>query len=105
MINHPNRNKSKASAPAERAVLVTTSHRGVFFGYASDIDGESITLRAGRNCLYWSSDIKGFAGLASTGPSKSCRVGPAVDIQLRDITSVSLVTEVAVKAWESAPWK
>lgn len=104
MINHPNRSK-KASANGERAVLVTTSHRGVFFGYASDIEGEMIALRAGRNCLYWSADVKGFAGLAATGPSKSCRVGPAVDIQLRDITSVSLVSHEAVAAWESAPWK
>ena len=101
MTNHPNRNKAKA----ERAVLVTTSHRGVFFGYASEIDGATIDLRAARNCLYWSADVKGFAGLAATGPSKSCRVGPAVDIQLRDITSVALVTEEAVKAWEAAPWK
>jgi hypothetical protein len=101
MTNHPNRTKSKA----ERAVLVTTSHRGVFFGYASDIDGQSIQLRAGRNCLYWTAGVKGFAGLAATGPSKSCRVGPAVDIQLRDITSVSLVTDEAAKAWELAPWK
>jgi hypothetical protein len=101
MTNHPNRAKAKA----ERAVLVTTEHRGVFFGYATDIDGEQINLRAGRNCLYWSADVKGFAGLAATGPSKTCRVGPAVDIQLRDITSVSLVTAEAAKAWESAPWR
>jgi hypothetical protein len=99
MINHPNRSK------VERAVLVTTAHRGVFFGYTTKIDGPTIDLRAGRNCLYWSADVKGFAGLAATGPSKSCRVGPAVDIQLRDITSVSSVTDEAVKAWESAPWK
>ena len=100
MANHPNRSKEK-----ERAVLVTTSHRGVFFGYATDIEGDQIKLRAGRNCLYWTADVKGFAGLAASGPSKSCRVGPAVDIQLRDITSVSLVSDEAVKAWESAPWK
>ena len=101
MINHPNRSKRKA----EKAVLVTTTHRGVFFGYATNLDGETIDLRAGRNCLYWSADVKGFAGLAATGPSKSCRVGPAVDIQLRNITSISLVTDEAVKAWEAAPWK
>ena len=99
MTKHPNRGNK------ECAVLVTTSHRGVFFGYAKDIEGDIIKLRAGRNCLYWTSDVKGFAGLAATGPSNSCRVGPAVDIQLRDITSVSLVTDEAVTAWEAAPWK
>ena len=50
MVNHPNRGKK------ERAVLVTTSHRGVFFGYAIDTDGNTINLRAARNCLYWPQD-------------------------------------------------
>lgn len=101
MANHPNRNKANSE---ERAVVVTTQHRGVFFGYTADTDGSIIKLRAGRNCLYWSSDVKGFMGLAATGPSKSCKIGPAVDIDLRDITSVIACTEEATKAWELAPW-
>ena len=100
MANHPNRNK----ANGERAVVVTTQHRGVFFGYTFNTDGAIIKLRAGRNCLYWSSDVKGFMGLAATGPSKSCKVGPAVDIDLRDITSVIACTPEATQAWEQAPW-
>lgn len=100
MVNHPNRKK----ANAERAVVVTTQHRGVFFGYAEETDGAIIKLRAARNCLSWSSDVKGFMGLAATGPSKTCRVGPAVDISLRDITSVIECTPQAVQAWEGAPW-
>ena len=106
MINHPNRKKAVAAQdPAERAVLVTTSHRGVFFGYATDTDGETIKLRAARNCIYWPADNKGFMGLASMGPVKGARVGPAADIELRDITSVAEVTTAAVAAWEAAPWK
>lgn len=101
MVNHPNRTKQTE----ERAVLVTTTHRGVFFGYATDIDGATIELRAARNCLYWPSENKGFMGLANMGPIKGARVGPAADIQLRDITSVALCTTAAVAAWESAPWK
>ena len=31
-----------AAKKAERAVMVTTKHRGVFFGYATDTDGETI---------------------------------------------------------------
>ena len=73
MVNHPNRNKT------ERAVLVTTSHRGVFFGYALDTDGETIKLRAARNCIYRPTDNKGFMGLAYMGPIKGSRVGPAAD--------------------------
>lgn len=103
MINHPNRSKKKAGA--ERAVLVTTSHRGVFFGYATDTDGAIIKLRAARNCVYWSSEAKGFLGLANKGPVGNSRVGPPADIEVRDITCVAEVSDEAVKVWESAPWK
>ncbi len=88
----------------ERAVLVTTEHRGVFFGYATDTTGEVINLRAARNCIYWSAENRGFLGLASHGPTKDAKVGPAADLQLRKITSVAEVTEEAVKRWEAAPW-
>ena len=90
--------------PGERAVLVTTAHRGVFFGYATCTDGETITLRAARCCIYWPVGNKGFLGLASVGPLKGARVGPAVTITLRNITCVAECTDAAVKAWESAPW-
>jgi hypothetical protein len=88
----------------ERAVLVTTAHRGVFFGYATATDGATIKLRAARNCIYWSADVRGFLGLASTGPTKSCKVGPAADIELRDITCVAECSSDAASAWEGAPW-
>lgn len=98
----------KASKPAgvrkERAVIVTTAHRGVFFGYATNTSGDTIKLRQCRNCLYWSSDVKGFIGLASTGPSKSCRIGPPADIELRNITAVVECSQAAVAAWEESPW-
>jgi hypothetical protein len=89
----------------ERPVMVTTAHRGVFFGYATKTDGPTITLARARNCVYWSADVKGFLGLAATGPSVSCRIGQAADITLRDITCVAEVTPVAVAKWESEPWK
>jgi hypothetical protein len=98
------RNDMKKPAKNERAVIVTTEHRGVFFGYASDTNGDQIALRASRLCLHWSSDVKGFMGLAGTGPTKSCRIGPPADITLRKITAVLEVTDVATKAWEAAPW-
>jgi hypothetical protein len=96
--------KKNAQTQREQPVLVTTAHRGVFFGYATDIDGESITLNRARLCLYWSADIKGFMGLAATGPSITCRIGPRANIVLRGITAVVSVTPVAVAKWESAPW-
>ena len=88
----------------ERAVIVTTEHRGVFFGYATDTDGETISLKRSRLCVYWSSDVHGFMGLASNGPSPSCRIGPPADITLRSITSVIEVTPEAAEKWESGPW-
>ena len=89
---------------AERPVIVTTAHRGVFFGYAHKTDGEQVALKRARLCLYWSSDCKGFMGLAANGPTKSCRVGPAADITLRSITAVLEVSAEAVTKWEAAPW-
>ena len=88
----------------ERAVLVTTAHRGVFFGYATETGGQTIKLRAARNCVKWSDKLRGFLGLASHGPSDNCRIGPAADLELRDITSVAEVTEAAAERWEQAPW-
>lgn len=89
---------------AEKAVLVTTAYKGVFFGYTTDTTGDIIKLRAARNCVSWSAEVKGFLGLAANGPTKSCRVGPAADIELRAVTCVALVTPEAIAAWEKAPW-
>lgn len=95
---------SKKTKTEGRPVIVTTEHRGVFFGYADDTDGDPIQLKQARLCVYWSSDVKGFMGLASDGPTSSCKIGPPADIQLRKITAVLEVTPEAVKKWESAPW-
>ena len=90
----------------EQAVLVTTEFRGVFFGYMTDLPKDSsVTLKRAQNCVYWSADLKGFMGLASTGPTKSCRVGPAVpSITLSKVTAVVEVTEEAEKKWAERPW-
>ena len=87
----------------ERAVLVTTAHHGVFFGYAAETGGETIKMRAMRNAIQWRG-MHGFLALCSEGPNSQCRVGPAADGELRNITGVWAVTPEAAKAWESAPW-
>jgi hypothetical protein len=85
-----------------RPVIVTTEYRGVFFGYATDTSGDTITLKNARNCIYWSAATGGFMGLASDGPGPGSRIGKRVDeIELRKITSVIEVSETAVKAWEA----
>lgn len=88
----------------EVAVVVTTEFRGVFFGYATNVDGDTIHLRSCRNCISWPVETKGFLGLAAQGPTKGCRVGPAADFQVRKVTGVARCTPEAVKAWEAAPW-
>ena len=88
----------------ERAVVVTTVHKGVFFGYATETEGQTIKLRAARMCIYWSSDLRGCMGLASAGPNGNCRIGPAADIELRNITAVVEVSKEAASKWETAPW-
>lgn len=95
---------TKKAKRSEQAVIVTTAHRGVFFGYAKDMDGETIELKRARLCVYWSTDVKGFMGLAANGPSSGCRIGPAADIKLRNITAVLAVTPEAVAKWEAQPW-
>jgi hypothetical protein len=88
---------------SERPVLVTTEFRGVFFGYATDTSGDTITLNRARNCIFWPSGNGGFGGLASEGPAKGSRIGARVDrIELRKITAVIEVSPAAVKAWEDA---
>lgn len=88
----------------EKAVVVTTTHKGVFFGYATDVEGQTLTLRAARLCIYWSEDVKGFMGLAATGPNNACRIGPPADIQLRDVTSVVFCAPGVAEKFEAGPW-
>ena len=88
-------------------VLVTTEHRGVFFGkFVEDRDeGRTVVLADCQNCLHWGSSVKGFLGLAARGPDASCRIGPpAKRTVLYAATSVSECSDDAVTAWEAEPW-
>jgi len=90
----------------ETAVMVTTEFRGVFFGYMTGLpENGSITLKRAQNCVYWSSDVKGFMGLAAAGPTKGCKIGPAVpSITLNKVTAVVEVSDEAAEKWMKAPW-
>ena len=89
-------------------VLVTTAHRGVFFGYYdgdASVPVSEITLRQARLCVMWTTDMRGVLGLATVGPSAECRVGPAVVLlTLTGVTAVAMCTVAAARAWEAAPW-
>ena len=89
-------------------VLITTKHRGVFFGGLIEErdNGETVVLKDCQNCIYWNTEVHGFLGLAAGGPTESCKVGPAVPkTTLYAVTSITECTDEAVKAWESEPWK
>ena len=93
-----------AKKQEKKAVVVTTEHRGVFFGYATE-SGATMTLKEARMCLYWSADVKGVLGLAVTGPNKGCRIGPAVpSLRLEKVTAVAEATPQAEEAWLKGFW-
>lgn len=93
--------------PKHRPVLVTTEHRGVFFGLLETQDdaAKTVTLTDAQMAVYWSADVNGVLGLAATGPSKSCRITPRVPrIVLQAVTAVIDATTEAEKAWRERPW-
>lgn len=92
----------------KKPVLVTTEFRGVFFGYVEDDSKlpEKITLSNARNCVYWESAVHGVFGLASTGPTGGCKIGPRLpSFTAWKVTSVTECTPEAAEKWESGQWK
>ena len=94
-------------ASAGIPVVVTTSHRGVFFGYVEDPTlQDTMTLHRARMCVYWPEQVKGVLGLAVTGPLEGSKVGPAVvELTINNVDAVMKMTEESVRQWEKQPWK
>lgn len=88
-------------------LLVTTTHRGVFYGWGiPSLDATEILLEKAQMCVSWSADIRGVTGLAAVGPSVNCKVGlPVPSMIIRDITAIMVCSPEAVEKWESKPWK
>lgn len=86
-------------------LVITTAHKGVFFGYGVPTTDTTIRIERARMCVSWSADIKGVVGLAATGPSSGCRIGPeAPAITLQAVTAVMEASPAAVAQWNSQPW-
>lgn len=90
-------------------VLITTdsTKRGVFSGFINPEDSEKeiLSVEELRMCVYWSTDMKGVLGLASMGPSKSCKISKAVKkATLSGVTAVLELSEEALEKWRSEPW-
>lgn len=97
--------KSKKS---KHGLVVTSEHRGVFFGYATTkraSENKRIVLTECRMCIRWSMATHGVFGLATQGPDSQCRIGPAVsEHEILDVTSVAICTQEAIEQWEAEPW-
>jgi len=87
-----------------KAILVTTAHRGVFFGLVpakQNMNARTMALKDARCAIYWGT-TKGVAELAQDGPNRQSKIGAPADIEaLHDITAVWKVTDEARTKWES----
>lgn len=89
-----------------KAIIVTTAHRGVFFGYGNPTEQKIVRLEDAQMAVYWSQDVKGILGLAADGPTNGCKIGPPVPaITLQDVTSIIEVSTKAEEAWKKQPWR
>ena len=88
-----------------KAILITTTHRGVFFGHVpddQDMTARTMALQGARCAIYWGT-TRGVAELAESGPTKKSRIGAAADLPaIHDITAVWTVTPEAEQKWLSA---
>ena len=88
-----------------KAILVTTQHRGVYYGEVpedQDVNAKTMALKNARCAIYWAT-TKGVAELANDGPNSNSQIGAAADIEaLHDITAVWLVTDEAREKWLAA---
>ena len=88
---------------AREAVLVTTSHRGVFCGLGNraEFESETMTLTDARMAIRWGTS-EGLFELASTGPTRKSKISAQVkELVLQDVTSVSVLSEAAREAWDA----
>ncbi len=89
-------------------VIVTTAHKGVFFGYTSEIQPDAanrIRLEKCRMVVYWPSKVHGVLGLTEQGPVGGKVTPPAPQAVIMDVTGVFECSAAAATVWESEPWK
>ena len=90
-------------------VVITTLHRGVFFGFLPEMPAatpDTVLLRDAQMAVYWSADTHGVLGLAAHGPGVGSRIGPPVsEISLAAVISVMAASEEAVAKWQKQIWK
>ena len=79
----------------------------VFIGLCADKTARPLELYQVHMIAYWSDDTKGLGGVASKGPTKSCKVGPeisVVDVEDRSILYTFAVSEEAYQEVQKEYW-
>jgi hypothetical protein len=87
--------------------VVTTAHRGVFFGevLAYNEATKVIDIKDCRVAVYWPAEVRGFVGLAFTGPLEGARISPPAPLsQFTDVTGILSCTDASIKEWEADKW-
>lgn len=93
--------RAKSKSVPGRAVLVTTVHRGVFYGRLVEQVGDKVTLEKARCAIRWGTE-HGFLQLASDGPGSGSKIGSQADrIELYGVTSIADVSRAAQIKWEA----
>lgn len=88
-------------------VLVTNTHRGIYFGELIELKKNRAVLKNARHCFYYSagSEARGTFSLATHGPQKGSKIGPALSrMTILDVATVSDCTEEAVALWLDSSW-
>ena len=93
----------------ERAVVICTAKRGVFFGYTAQSNasmiGQTATLQRARMCTYWSVETHGVMGLAGLGPQCGSKIGPRIpELTCNEVTAIMVCDPKAIEAWEAGTW-
>lgn len=90
-----------ATKKTARPVIVTTEHRGVFYGLADDTTGNVIKLKGARMAISFGT-TRGIMELAETGPTGRSKISARADMEVRKVTAVFEVTPAAAEKWEAA---
>ena len=87
----------------ERAVIVCTDRKSVYFGYTTDpfVPGGTMRLRASRQCIRWGTTA-GVPQLAATGPTSRSLLGAEVDLTTGGLVVEYSVTPQALEVWKIA---
>lgn len=84
----------------KRPVIICTEHRCVFFGYAIETSGDTISLTNARMAIAFGT-TKGVMQLAETGPTERSKISAKADIEVRNVTAVFEVSPEAKVKWDA----